>query len=120
MPTSDEDLQAKSEEVKKLREQVANVEAERVQRERALANDVTMRQLEAEEAALKARLAVAENRNATIESGEESGPLVSAQEAMERALAQEQAERERRELEEAEAARQAEEARRAANEEGEE
>lgn len=58
MPTSDEDLQQKAEEVQSLREQVATAEADRVRQEAGLANDATMAQLEAEEAALRARLAV--------------------------------------------------------------
>jgi hypothetical protein len=92
MPTSDEDLQKKAERVQKLREQVTNAEATRVQREADLANDITMRQLEAEEAALEARLAVAKEAGkvANVKQGA-AAPLDAVTEQMERAVAQQKA-----------------------------
>jgi hypothetical protein len=92
MPTSDEDLKNKRDEVKKLRDQVANAESERRESERSLANDVVMRQLEAEEAALRARLAVAKESGSdkAVEKGAQA-PLSAAKEQMERAVAQQKA-----------------------------
>lgn len=60
MPTSEEEVQNKAEEVQKLREKVADAEAQRVANEASLSNDLTMKQLEAEEAQLNARLAAAQ------------------------------------------------------------
>lgn len=60
MPTSEEEVQKKAEEVQKLREKVAAAEANRVANEASLSNDLTMQQLKAEEAELQARLTVAE------------------------------------------------------------
>lgn len=92
MPTSDEDLQKKAERVQKLREQVSNAQATREQRERDLANDVTMRQLEAEEAALEARLAVAKDAGkvASVKEGT-STVLDAVTSEMEAAVAQKKA-----------------------------
>jgi hypothetical protein len=92
MPTSDEDLQKQSERVQKLREQVADAEAKRVERESSLANDVTMAQLQAEEAALEARLAVAKEAGkvGNVKSGA-SAPLDAAKEQLKRAVAQKEA-----------------------------
>lgn len=92
MPTSDEDLQKQSDRVQKLREQVAAEEAKRTTRERDLANDVTMAQLQAEEAALEARLAVAKDAGkvGSVKAGA-AAPLEAAKEQMERAVAQKKA-----------------------------
>lgn len=92
MPTSDEDLAKKADSVQKLREQVADAEAKRVERERSVSNDITMAQLESEEAALRARLAAAREASkvSTVKSGAEA-PLAAAKEQMEAAVAQEQA-----------------------------
>lgn len=92
MPTSDEDLQAKSEEVQKLRDQVANSERNRIQRESELSNEIAMKQLEAEEHALRARLAVTKEAGkvASVKAGADA-PLQSVKEQMERAVAQEKA-----------------------------
>lgn len=92
MPTSDEDLQKQSDRVQKLREQVAAEEAKRTTRERDLANDVTMAQLQAEEATLEARLAVAKDAGkvASVKAGA-AAPLEAAKEQMERAVAQKKA-----------------------------
>jgi len=92
MATSDEDLAKKADDIQKLREQVAAEEAKRVDRERAVTNDLTMAQLQSEEAALRARLASAREASkvTNIKSGAEA-PLAAAQAQMEAAVAQEQA-----------------------------
>ena len=92
MPTSDEDLQKQAERVQKLREQVADAEAKRTERERELANDVTMTQLQAEAAALEARLAVAKEQGkvGSVKEGA-SAPLDAAKDLLERAVAQKKA-----------------------------
>ena len=92
MPTSDEELQRKAEAVQKLREQVAEAEAQREQRELDTANDVTMTQLEAEEAVLRARLTQAKEsaKVASVKSGVEA-PLSAAKEQLKTALAQQKA-----------------------------
>lgn len=92
MPTSDEDLQKKSDRVQKLREQVAAEESKRTTRERELANDVTMAQLEAEEAKLEARLAATKEQGkvSAVKEGA-AAPLSAAKEEMERAVAQKKA-----------------------------
>lgn len=92
MPTSDEELQKKAEDVDKLRQQVANAEATREQREKELANDITLKQLEAEEASLKARLAVSKDAGkvSNVRDGA-AAPLNAVGEMMERAVAQQKA-----------------------------
>lgn len=92
MPTSQEDLNKKAEAVQRLRQQVADAEAERLGRESELANDITLKQLETEEALLKARLAtVREGKKvSSVKQGAEA-PLSAAKEQMERALAQQKA-----------------------------
>lgn len=87
MPTSDEELQKQSERVQKLREQVAEAEAKRVEREREVANDITMAQLKAEEAQLEARLTVAREAGKVnaVKAGV-AAPLDAAKEALERAV----------------------------------
>lgn len=92
MPTSDEDLAKKAEEVQKLREQVSDAEAMRVQRERDVSNELAMGQLEAEEAALRARLATAKAQSkVTAVKGGAAAPLDAVKEQMERSVAQQQA-----------------------------
>lgn len=91
MPTSNEDLQKKADEVQQLREQVTNEESKRRTREAELANDVTMAKLEAEEAALKARLAVLQQAPSKKSEVEATTPLASAREQMEAAVAQQKA-----------------------------
>jgi len=61
MATTDEDLAKKAAQVQRLREQVVAAESQRVSREAEVANDITMRQLEAEETRLQAQLAAAKN-----------------------------------------------------------
>lgn len=92
MPTSHEDLAKKAEEVQKLREQVVDAEATRVQREQDLSNDLAMGQLEVEEAALRARLATAkaQSKVTAVRSGAEA-PISALKEQMERSVAQQQA-----------------------------
>lgn len=92
MPTSDEDLQAKSDEVQKLREQVAEEEAKREAREVELSNDVTMTQLQAEEANLQARLTLAKQagKAGSVKSGA-AAPLDAAKEQMRVAVEQQKA-----------------------------
>ena len=88
MPTSDEDLQKEMDRVQKLREQVADAEAKRVSRERELANDVTMNQLQAEAAQLEARLTVQSDSSkvANVKSGA-AAPIEATKEELKRAVA---------------------------------
>lgn len=88
MPTSDEDLQAQADKVEKLREQVANAEAKRTERERELSNDITMTQLQAEEAALEARLTVAKEQGkvGSVKAGA-GAPLDAAKDQLKLAVA---------------------------------
>src|SRR5437868_11997458 len=92
MPTSDEDLQKQQERVAKLRGQVADAEMTRETRERELSNDITMTQLEAEEAQLDARLALAkqQGRVSAVKDGA-AAPLDAAKEALTRSVAAEKA-----------------------------
>jgi uncharacterized protein (DUF342 family) len=92
MPTSNEELQKKAERIEKLREQVARAETSRVVHEREISNDIEMRRLEAEEAMLQARLAVAKEQGkvSTVKAGVET--TVSAiEEQMKRAVSQQEA-----------------------------
>lgn len=83
MPTTDEELRKQQEKVAKLRRQLADEERKRVARERELSNDITMTQLQAEEARLQSRLVAAKERNkvSAVKSGAEA-PLESAREAL--------------------------------------
>lgn len=78
MPTSNEDLQAKKDRVEKLREQVASEEAKRLEREQALANDVTAAQLDAEAARLEAQLETAKQSNKAAAVKEGASDLLDA------------------------------------------
>lgn len=92
MPTSEEDLNAQAATVDALRQEVEEAEALRVQRENDTANDVTMAQLQAEEARLRARLAAA--KAATTDEAVETGsnaPLEAAKNALRAAVAQQEA-----------------------------
>lgn len=88
MPTSDEAVQKKADDVQSLREKVADAEANRVTRERELSNDITMRQLEAEEARLEAALSRAkqDGKVASVKAGADA-PLSAIQEEMATAVA---------------------------------
>jgi hypothetical protein len=92
MPTSDEDLQKKAEEIQKLRDQVANKEATREQREIDLANDITMKQLETEEAQLRARLNVANDaaKVSVVKDGA-AAPLSAVEDNLKAAVAAQKA-----------------------------
>jgi len=92
VPTSDEDLQAQAEKVEKLRQQVVDADANRENRERELSNDIAMTQLQAEEAALQARLAVAKESGkvASVKAGADA-PLSAAKDQLARAVAQQKA-----------------------------
>lgn len=91
MPTSDEDLQKKREEAQRLREQVANEEAKRLEREREATNEIEAATLDAEIAQLKANLAAAkESAKVGVVKGGTSAPIEAAKDAMLRAQAQEQ------------------------------
>lgn len=92
MPTSDEDLAKEQARVEKLRQQLADEEAKRVERERSLANDITLAQLQAEAAQLEARLAVAKEQGkvATVKDGA-AAPLDAAKAQMEQAVAAQKA-----------------------------
>jgi hypothetical protein len=63
MPTTDEELAKKAEHVQKLREKVAAATAQRLDREKGLANDIAMAQLTAEETRLQAELDEADRRS---------------------------------------------------------
>lgn len=91
MPTSNEDLNAKAEEVQSLREQVRQAESDRRTREAEVANDVTMAQLQAEEAALRARLAVIQQAADTPEAVADQTPLAVVREQMEAAVERQKA-----------------------------
>ena len=54
---TEEDLEKKRASVDKLREQIADAQSSREERERNLSNEIAMKQLDAEEARLKAELA---------------------------------------------------------------
>lgn len=88
---STEELQAKADEVQRLREEVLEVQAQRVSNESALSNQITMTELEAEEARLKAQLATAKSQveGGAVESA--ATPLNTAKENMEVAVRQQQA-----------------------------
>lgn len=92
MPTSDEDVQKKADKVQALREKVANAETVVVDRERELSNEITMKQLEAEEARLEARLTAAKaaGKVSTVKAGMEA-PLAAVSEQMEQAVAAQKA-----------------------------
>lgn len=89
MPTSQEELDKKAQELIKLRDKVADAEAKRFSNESELANDVTMKQLEAEEAMLSARLTVAENasKKSAVSDGA-AAPLDAVKEQLRLATAQ--------------------------------
>lgn len=59
MPTTDDELAKKRDKLEKLREQVAEAEDTRLQRERELSNDISAAELDAEEARLTHRLSIA-------------------------------------------------------------
>ena len=63
MAITDEELVKKQAHVQKLREQVANEEAKRTERQADLVNDITARQLDAEAARLEAQLEAAKQAN---------------------------------------------------------
>lgn len=59
MPTSDKDVAAERKRVEKLRDELANATATRVERENAQTNDIKVARLKAEGAALEAELEAA-------------------------------------------------------------
>lgn len=67
MPTTDKELQKQQEKVAKLREDAAQAQRDREERERELANDSTMNALKAEEEALKASIAEQKELTKTVE-----------------------------------------------------
>lgn len=83
MPTTDDALRKQQDKVTKLRQQLADEERKRTAREREVANDITMAQLQAEEARLQSQLIAAKERNkvSAVRSGAEA-PLESAREAL--------------------------------------
>lgn len=87
---SDQELQAKRESVEKLRAQVADAETKRVTAERELSNDITIAQLDAEEARLQAQLAEA-RRTATKTAVKEGTSNTLAAIRADQAAAREQA-----------------------------
>lgn len=76
MATSEE-LAAKRASIEKLRQQIADTEAKRFERETAATNDITMRQLEAEETRLKAELALARDDASASSVRESNADLLS-------------------------------------------
>jgi len=86
MAVTNEDVEAAKERVARLREQVAQENAKRVERENGLQNEIDLKRLEREEADLEAQLAVAKDRNkaATVK---EASPLPSVSEAAKTAQA---------------------------------
>lgn len=88
MPTSDEDLEKQGDKVAKLREKVAQAEAERIEREAAAGNELTMLALQAEEERLSAQLLVSQNAKkvSSVKEGADA-PLAAAKAQMEAAVA---------------------------------
>jgi hypothetical protein len=87
-PVSDEDVARKVERVEKLRQQVADANAKRLENERAQTNSIQFAQLEAEEARLELELTRA--KSASTVSAAKSGasaPLDAAKASMEAAVA---------------------------------
>lgn len=84
---SDEAVEAKAAQVKKLRRQVAEAEAKRIDNERGQSNSIQMAQLEAEEAQLQLQLTRAKNAS-TVTAAKEgvSAPLDAARASMEAAV----------------------------------
>lgn len=68
---TEEDLDKKRHGLEKLREQIAEAHASRESREQALSNEISMKQLDAEEARLRAELAAAREaaKASTVKSG---------------------------------------------------
>lgn len=93
MPTTDEELAKKAEHVQKLREKVAAATAQRLDRERGVANDIALAQLTAEETRLQAQLDEADRRSkaAAVKEGA-SGVLATIKEDQANAEAQAKAE----------------------------
>lgn len=85
---SDEDVQKAQEEVEALRQELADTEAARLEKERSDNNAIVLAQLEAEKARLKSQLVVAksEAENAGVSTNE--SPLAAARAAAEAAAAQ--------------------------------
>ena len=83
MATTDEELAQLQKSVEKKREQLADAERQREERQAGLSNDITAAQLQAEEARLDAALsaAKADAKAANVKSGA-SGPLDAAKEEM--------------------------------------
>lgn len=79
MPTSDKQLDAKLKKVQDMREKVSASRQEADAAEAELANDVTIRQLEAEEAALQVQLDEQNERISKVKDGG-SLPVVEAEE----------------------------------------
>lgn len=92
MPTSDEDLQKKQEHVEKLRQQLADEENKRVERETELSNDIAAGQLDAEAARLEAQLTAAKSANkvSAVKAGA-SAPIEAAKAEMATAVEQQKA-----------------------------
>lgn len=85
---SDEEVQRKVEAVEKLRQQVADAEAKRLDNEASQSNAIQLQQLEAEEARLQLELTRAKSAS-TVTAAREgaSAPLDSAKASMEAAVA---------------------------------
>lgn len=90
MSISDEDIQARREEVEALRAQLAEVEQERLEREADQSNVITMADLNTEHARLEAQLAQARANTVAAENGT-SAPLQSALEQMKASVQQKEA-----------------------------
>lgn len=84
---TDEEVVKAQERVDKLRAQVAEAEATRLERENAVTNDITLQNLKTEEARLEAELASAkaDSRVTSVRSGATS-PLAAAKEEMQAAV----------------------------------
>jgi hypothetical protein len=96
--TTDEELEQKRQHVEKLRNQLADEQAKRTERENGLVNDVTATQLDAEASRLEAALAAAKEANkvAAVKQGADA-PLTAAKEDLANAEAHAKAEDARRE-----------------------
>ena len=96
MATTDEELDQKRQHVQKLRDQVAQEEAKRIEREADLVNDIAAAQLDAEATRLEAQLAEAKRQNKVNEVKSGASTVLDAikadqQQANEVAKAQEAA-----------------------------
>lgn len=92
MPTTDEELQQKQDNLVKLRQQVADADSKRVEAEKGLSNDILAAQVDAETTRLEVQLAAAKAASSgSAAKGGASAPLQAAKDDMAVAVAQQKA-----------------------------